>query len=278
METVVIAGVGLIGGSFGLALKKAGFQGRIVGVSSAATIEAARAAGAIDEAMPLREAAAMADLIYLSQPIGGILETIPQLNKWVRPEALVTDAGSTKGAIVARAKETLSRCTFLGGHPLAGKERRGVKHADPDLFRGRRYVLTPRAEGDLEAPPAAAFLEWLRRIGARPIVTSPEQHDSVIAYTSHLPQLTATALASCLGSELGTGFAPIWGPALVDSTRLALSAYEIWGDILHTNRAAIDGALAAYIGKLQKMRDLLGGPEMKRTFNDGAEFARRIRE
>ena len=278
METVVIAGVGLIGGSFGLALKKAGFQGRIIGVSSAATIEAARAAGAIDEAMSLRDAAGVADLIYLAQPIGRILQTLPELNPWVRPETLVTDAGSTKGAIVARANEALTRCTFLGGHPLAGKERRGVKHADPDLFRGRLYVLTPRAESDLEAGAAAGFLEWLRRIGARPLVTTPDQHDSVVAYTSHLPQLTATALASCLGAELGTGFAPIWGPALVDSTRLALSAYEIWGDILHTNRDAIDGALAAYIGKLQKMRDLLGGPDMKRLFNDGAEFARRVRE
>src|ERR1700730_14951178 len=143
METVAIFGVGLIGGSFALALKKAGFKGAIVGVSSPATIEAPRACGAIDEALPSEEAARQADLIYLAQPISRILETLPRLNPWVRPDALVTDAGSTKGAIVALASKMLTGAPFLGGHPLGGKEQRGVEHADPDLFRSRHYVLTP---------------------------------------------------------------------------------------------------------------------------------------
>lgn len=278
VETVAIFGVGLIGGSFALALKKAGFQGRLIGVSSPATIAAARAAGAIDEALPAEEAAAIADLIYLAQPISRILDTLPRLDRWVRPEALVTDAGSTKARIVARASQTLSRCQFLGGHPLAGKELRGVEHADPDLFRGKKYVLTPCQESDLRSPVALEFVEWLRRIGADTLLTTPQKHDAVVAYTSHLPQLTATALAACMAAEFAGELPPIWGPALVDSTRLALSPFDIWRDILETNQTAIDAALASYISHLQRMRERLALAEMKQYFEEGAKIAGRIRD
>ena len=278
MQTVAIFGVGLIGGSFALALKKAGFEGRIIGVSSPATIAAARDAGAIDEALPADEAAAIADLIYLAQPISRILETIPKLDRWVRPEALVTDAGSTKARIVARASETLFRCQFLGGHPLAGKERRGVEHADADLFRGRAYVLTPREGADLRTPPALEFIEWLRRMGAQTHFTTPEHHDAVVAYTSHLPQLSSTALAACISREFAGEAPPIWGPALVDSTRLALSPFEIWRDILETNPTAIDAALSNYISHLQAIRERLAHLDVSQDFEAGAKFAGRIRD
>lgn len=280
METVAIFGVGLIGGSFALALKKAGFHGRIIGVSSPATIAAARACGAIDKALPPEEAAREADLIYLAQPISRILETLPQLNPWVRPEALVTDAGSTKGAIVARAAETLTRCQFLGGHPLAGKEHRGVEHADPDLFRGRHYVLTPTnydSKEELRTPAALEFTSWVSRIGAQIDFTSAAVHDELVAYISHLPQLTSTALGACVSRQFGGHAPPVWGPALVDSTRLALSSFDIWGDIVQTNPIAIDAALADYIGHLQQMRELLASPEMKHYFEEAAGLARRLR-
>src|SRR5258708_2033070 len=243
METVAIFGVGLIGGSFALALKKAGFRGKIIGVSSPATIDAARRAGAIDDALPAEEAARIADLCYLAQPIAQILDTLSQLDPWVRPDALVTDAGSTKGMIVARAAETLARCQFLGGHPLAGKERRGVENADPDLFRGRTYVLTPRSQEDFASPGATGFVEWLERIGAQPLLTTATVHDQIVAYTSHLPQLTSTALAACVARELTAEAPPIWGPALVDSTRLPLRPLDISGDILHPTPPPIDPSL-----------------------------------
>jgi prephenate dehydrogenase len=277
MNTVAIFGVGLMGGSFGLALKKAGFTGRIIGVSSPATIEAARAIGAIDGDLPADEAAQSADLIYLAQPIARILETLRELDRWVRPHALVTDAGSTKGAIVARASDSLKRCRFLGGHPLAGKESRGARYADADLFRGRLYVLTPGSDEAMREPAVRTFVDWLRRIGAQPLVTTAAQHDRVVAYTSHLPQLTSTALAACVNGEF-EGAPPIWGPALVDSTRLALSAYEIWRDILETNRAHIDAALGSYINQLQRLREILGTPEMEQSFADGARIARLLRD
>lgn len=278
MDTVAIFGVGLIGGSFGLALKKAGYRGKIIGVSSPATLDAARAAGAIDVAYPADEAAAAADLIYLAQPIAGILNTLPRLNDWVRAETLVTDAGSTKGMIVERAGETLRNCQFLGGHPLAGKERRGVENADADLFRGRTYVLTPRDEAELNSRAATQFLKWLDGMGARPLVTTPERHDEVVAYTSHLPQLTSTALAVCLSHKFGCEAPPIWGPALLDSTRLALSSFDIWGDIVRTNHKAIDAALASYIADLQGLRDHLKQNEGKDLFERAGELAGRLRD
>src|SRR5437588_5108454 len=129
MQTVAIVGVGLIGGSFGLALKKAGFSGTIVGVSSEATLRVALDRGAIDEAAPLADAARGADLIYLAQPIGRILDTLHHLDTAVNSGTLITDAGSTKAAIVTAARKQIRRATFLGGHPMAGKEKRGVAAA-----------------------------------------------------------------------------------------------------------------------------------------------------
>src|ERR1051325_674432 len=136
---VSIVGVGLIGGSFALALRKAGYRGRIIGVSSARTIERALQLGVIDEAMPLDEAAAKSDVLYLAQPIGQILDTLDRLSAISLGDTLVTDAGSTKRAIMARARH-IPR--FVGGHPMAGKESRGVEVADADLFQRRPHALT----------------------------------------------------------------------------------------------------------------------------------------
>jgi len=276
-ETIAIFGVGLIGGSFALALKRTGFGGRIIGVSSPATLDAARRLGVIDDAMPADQAAAIADFCYLALPIAKILEILPVLNSWVRPETLVTDAGSTKGSIVACADASLTRCQFLGGHPLAGKEVRGVENADPDLFRGRTYILTPRRDEDLLTPSAVRFRDLLERIGTRPHVTTPERHDAVVAYTSHLPQLISTALAACLGREF-PGPPPIWGPALVDSTRLALSPFDIWRDILATNTAAIDAAMKTYIARIEEVRAQLASPHMKDVFQGAARMAQSLRD
>jgi Prephenate dehydrogenase len=126
MQTVAIAGVGLIGGSFALALKQAGFHGRILGVSSPRTLDEAMRLGVIDEPATLEEAAARADLIYLAQPIRGILGTLTELGGRIRPGCLVTDAGSTKLQIVKHAVAHLPVSQFVGGHPMAGKESRGL--------------------------------------------------------------------------------------------------------------------------------------------------------
>ena len=134
--SVAIVGVGLIGGSFALALRKAGFQGRIIGVSSPETVRAALERGVIDEALPLRERPPQSDVIYLAQPIDGILTTLDEIDAHVRPGTLITDAGSTKAAIVGARGESIRRGRFVGGHPMAGKQiaRRG----------GSRSRLIPR--------------------------------------------------------------------------------------------------------------------------------------
>ena len=259
MNTVAVVGVGLIGGSFALAIRKAGFQGRIIGVSSQPTIEKALARGVIDDAMPLAEAAAAADLIYLSQPISGILATLDALDT----SALVTDAGSTKAVICERARR-LKR--FVGGHPMAGKESRGVEEADTDLFRGRPYVLTAR-EPELE--------RWIERIGARLVILEPVEHDRLVALVSHLPQLLSTALASAIGSEPAA--ARVAGPAAADLTRLAFSPYDIWRDIFATNAEPIDAALSAFIARLEQLRIELRTSELEALFSRAALSARALR-
>src|SRR5581483_7055270 len=128
-----IVGVGLIGGSFALALRKAGFKGKIIGVSSPETVKVALERGVIDEAMPLRDAAGQSDLIYLAQPIERILATLDEIDPHVYPGTLITDAGSTKAAIVARAAKRVRRGRFIGGHPMAGKQTRGVSEAEAGL-------------------------------------------------------------------------------------------------------------------------------------------------
>jgi prephenate dehydrogenase len=278
LRTVAIVGVGLIGGSFGLALKKAGFMGEILGVSSETAIAEALRRGAIDRALPLAEAASEADLIYLAQPIGRIMDTLRRLDGVVKQDALITDAGSTKSAIVSLAREVSRRAQFLGGHPMAGKAKRGVAEAEADLFVGRTYVLTPTREADLETPRAAELLGWIERIGAIRVVMGPDRHDEVVSFTSHLPQLASTALAATAADNLESPEdLQVAGPGLADMTRLAGSAYEIWRDILATNTDSIDRALEAYIARLEYLRENLRTRAMQEQFDAGAALASRLR-
>ncbi len=272
MNHVAIVGVGLIGGSFGLAIREAGFRGTITGVSSPSTIQDALDRGAIDRGATLEEALPEADLVYLAQPIGIILHTISSMDRHVRPNALVTDAGSTKEAIVSQARKSLTRCRFLGGHPLAGKEVRGAAAADAGLFRDRPYVLTPHEE----AGPDAEFLELLHGIGARPVILTAVDHDRLVAGSSHVPQLASTALAAMLGDRWPEA-RRVAGPGLIDSTRLALSSYELWRDIVATNTVAIEDALSAYIQELEHLRENLRTRELANRFAAGEEFAKRLR-
>ena len=267
-QVATIAGVGLIGGSFALALRKAGFAGRIIGVSSQRTVKAALERGAIDEALPLAEAAAQSDVVFLAQPIETILETLGVLDQHVRPGTLITDAGSTKAMIVAGAAETIRTGRFVGGHPMAGKEARGVEAADADLFRGRPWVLTA-PEPELEA--------WIAKIGARLVILPAAEHDRLVGMVSHLPQLLSTALASTFALE--PDVARIAGPAAMDLTRLALSPFDIWKDIFATNTAEIDAALASYIARLTEIRaNLTHHPAMAQEFEKVAGAARALRK
>ncbi|MEO8049826.1 MAG: prephenate dehydrogenase/arogenate dehydrogenase family protein [Acidobacteriota bacterium] len=267
-KVVTVAGVGLIGGSFALALRQAGFPGRIIGVSSPSTIRAAIDRGAIDEALPLAEAAAQSDVIYLAQPIERILETLSVIDDAVRPGTLITDAGSTKQAIVERAARTIRRGSFVGGHPMAGKETRGIEAADANLFRSRPYVLTGSD---------AVLEQWVEKIGARVVRLGAAEHDRLVALVSHLPQLLSTTLASLIADSPEA--ARVAGPAAADLTRLALSPYEIWRDIFSTNSWEIDRVIGDAIARLELLRgDLLSQSDMQATFARAAQAASRLRE
>jgi prephenate dehydrogenase len=269
MKTVAIAGVGLIGGSFALALRQAGFAGTITGVSSRRTIAEALEHGVIDREMTMAEAAREADVVLLAQPIGRIVTQIAELAPHLGPDTLVTDAGSTKSLICDAAARHLPPEQFLGGHPMAGKESRGAASADGSLFRGRTWVLTREC--------AHPFVDWVHRIGAHILVMGPEEHDRTVALTSHLPQLVSTALACTVGAglereeQLKAG-----GPGLIDMTRLALSSHDMWKDILATNAEAVDGALEAMIAQLEAMRARLREEGLREEFEAGAKLRRKL--
>ena len=176
---------------------------------------------------------------------------------------------------------------------MAGRERRGVEAAEADLFQGRPYVLTPRSPADLDHAAAREFLDWIPRIGSFPVILDAETHDLTVAFTSHLSQLASTALAALLEGR-PEAQTRVYGPALVDSTRLALSSFDIWSDIFDTNRDAIRMALDSYIAKLEEFRIALAGPLdgrsdwpkdrmidsqlIRRGFDDGSRFAARLRD
>jgi prephenate dehydrogenase len=279
MNHVVIVGTGLIGASFGLALRKAGFAGTITGVSSPRAAADALAVGAIDHAAPLAEAVPQADLVFLSQTIGRILDTIRHLDPLLRPGALVTDAGSTKCEIVDLSRQCITRAQFLGGHPMAGKETRGAAAADADLFRNRTWMLTPDDSSELVTPAAAEFRHWLTGIGARILILDADEHDRVVSFTSHLAQLASTALAATVADKLGASpREQAAGPGLEDMTRLALGSYEIWRDILATNSDHIDRALSSYIQKLEHLRENLRTRQLQEEFERAASLAARLRK
>src|SRR3954452_13180757 len=219
IKTVAVIGVGLIGGSFALAIRKFGFAGEILGVSSPPVLEKAIELGAITRGVSLQEACQRADLLYLADRVDGIIEVLRAIGPFARPGALITDAGSTKRAIMEAAREAVQSATFVGGHPIAGKELRGVENAEPDLFCGRPYVLT---EPLRDSPMVAVFEDLLRNLEVEIVRMSPEEHDNAVAFTSHLPQLLSTALAKTLGTQGSEAFHNVVGPGLLDMTRLAL--------------------------------------------------------
>ena len=157
---------------------------------------------------------------------------------------------------------------------MAGKEKRGASVASADLFQGRTWVLTPVEAADLETPAAIEFRDWLKRIGAHVLALDCDEHDRIVSLTSHLPQLASTALAATLAERLQEGQASVAGSGLMDMTRLALSSYDIWRDILATNSEHIERALARYIQELEHIRENLRTPELRDEFEKANHFRR----
>jgi len=274
IQTVAVIGVGLIGGSFALGIRRRGFEGEIIGVSSPRAIQAAIERGAISRGVSLEAACQEADLLYLADRVDAIIDVIRKIGPLAPPGTLITDAGSTKRAIVQAANEAVQSATFIGGHPMAGKELRGVQNADPDLFAGRPYVVT---EPTRPSPLVPQFEDLLRRLDVEVVRMSAEEHDRAVAFTSHLPQLLSTALAKTIAEHGPESFHNVVGPGLLDMTRLALSAPDLWTSILRTNAESVVFALDLFISNLNSLRNQLTSDGLAAEFIRAAALARQIR-
>jgi len=281
-ERISIIGLGLIGGSWGLALRENGFRGLRVGFDRPEVSSRALAAGAVDEiAAGVAGAVPDADLVLLATPVGVIIDLLPQVRAAAKRGALVTDVGSTKRLICSRARAIFGDTPlFLGGHPLAGKEHSGFENADARLFRKARYVLTPLSPDHLEDPRVKAFSVLLESIGARPFVADARSHDRAVAFLSHLPQLVSTGLASLIAEQGAEDFLPteMAASGFRDVTRLAESPYDVWRDICLTNIEDIQSALEALIDKLEHMKLHLTDRELQREFKQALSLRERLRE
>jgi prephenate dehydrogenase len=205
------------------------------------------------------------------------IERLADLDEAVRTPAIVTDVGSTKRAIVDAARALPPRFTFVGGHPLAGAAKGGLEHARPDLFRGRPWLLTP--SGDRGGAAVEKLSAFATALGADPHVMRPDAHDHLLAFLSHLPQLTVSALMQVVGDEVHEDGLALSGRGLVDTTRLASSPADIWQDIAATSADEIAGALDALIARLAALKaDLRDGDQLAATFADAARWRETLKK
>lgn len=273
--TLVIIGVGLIGGSFSLALKRAGWAGEVVGVGRAIpNLTLACELGVIDRYAPLSDAIRHASVILLATPVGQMPAVFEVLAAHAPADALITDAGSTK-ADVAALVPTLGHLAaqFVPGHPIAGAEHSGAGAARAELFHHRQVILTPLEAGlfPTDAGAVAEVAALWRACGAVVSTMTAEQHDRVFAAVSHLPHLLSFALVEMLADRPDADvFFRFAASGFRDFTRIASSHPEMWRDISLANRAALLDELAAYRGQLDKLTALLDahdGPGLAALFS-----------
>lgn len=281
-KRISIIGLGLIGGSWALALKRLGHKTSCIGYDRPEVLSKALSAGALDSAAEdLPSAVRNADLVILATPVGAILDLLGKLQPHILSRALVTDVGSTKRLICQRAKELIGNGPlFLGGHPLAGKERSGFENADPSIFKNVFYALTPSRPEDMDDQRVKAFVQLLESLGVRPCVTEASSHDLAVAYLSHVPQLLSSGLASLIADEVAEERLPLElaGSGFRDMTRLADSPYALWRDICLTNTENIRAGIEALIEKLESIKCHLSDRELERTFVQARKLRDRLRE
>ena len=262
-ERVAVIGVGLIGGSFALALKQAKACGHVVGAGrSAANLELAKERGIIDSIAEDAGAAARgSDLILVASPVGQFRKIFSSIEKHLKGSAVVTDGGSTKRDVVAAARAALGArvAQFVPAHPVAGAEKSGAGAASAELFRDRRVILTPLPENSKETVDRAEKA-WAA-CGARVSRMTPEEHDAVLGVVSHLPHLLAYALVHEVASRGNSAqlFSFAAG-GFRDFTRIASSHPEMWRDICAANRDCLAEELARFTGKLDEVKKLLDDP------------------
>jgi len=264
VKTVAIIGLGLMGGSLGLALKASGFGGRVRGYGRREETRAeAQRRGAVDEAFgDAGVAVEGAELAVFCAPILAIPPLVSNARAHLSPGCLLTDVGSTKaylaGQIGSRLRGTTS--VFIGSHPIAGSEQQGIQAARADLYRGAMIVVTPTR--DTPAPALETLRAFWERVGGIVRAMDPESHDQALARTSHLPHLAAALLASTVGRDDDpASWAELCGAGFRDATRIAEGSPEVWHDIIRTNAGAVARELRAFAGEVDQLSRLIEGEQ-----------------
>lgn len=260
-KKITIIGVGLIGGSLGLALKEKKANFKIVGIDKQEIIEKAIARGAIDEGtVNLKEGIEEADIVIIATPVKTILNLLTQINPFLKKGCIVTDTGSTKQQIVQKANKVLSKdIFFIGGHPMAGSEEYGIDSANSHLFQDKTYILTPTKKSNLIAIEKISSL--IKMIGAKRLILNSLEHDRIVGTVSHLPQIMAVSLVNMVSElvrkENNNNYFKAVGEGFKDMTRIASSPYKIWEDICDTNQENILEMIQEFRNYLEVIEDKL---------------------
>jgi prephenate dehydrogenase len=281
--TVTIVGVGLIGASLGLALKKAGVVTKVLGVGrSKANLDQAQKMGAIDGVVDLVEAAKKSDVIVLCVPVAQMRAAFEVMEPHLEPRTMITDAGSTKGDVILAAKEVLGKkaCQFVPAHPIAGGAQHGASAAKVDLFQSKQTIVCPLQENSPE--DTTLIVGFWESVGSVVKKIGSVQHDAIYAAVSHLPHLLSYALmASVVNSEDADQKLDHVGAGFKDFTRIAASSPEMWRDICLGNRTAILKELDKYLLIVNHLRTLVAesdGAGLEKIFNKASKARQNLDE
>ncbi len=270
---IAIVGFGLIGGSLAHAVRVRWPDTTIVAIDRELVVESALRTSVAHAGGGDLSAAVAADLIVLAAPVRQNIARLRELPSVVAGDALITDVGSTKRATIEAACQLPPRLRFVGGHPLAGAAAGGLAAARSDLFERRPWILTPVTSE--QAPDVQRLTAFVAALGARPTTMDAIEHDRLMAYLSHLPQLTVSALMEVVGDYAGTDGLALAGTGLRDTTRLAASPAPTWQDVAATNGDAIANAIDRLIVALQRLKSDIGvGKELERVFESAGKWKR----
>jgi prephenate dehydrogenase len=275
-RTIVVVGVGLIGGSVGLAARARWPDVEVIGVDRRDALREALSFGAVTRISgELADALAGADLVVLAAPVAKNVALVAEVAAGVGASTIVTDVGSTKRAIAAAAA-THPGLTFIGGHPLAGASVSGVHAAREQLFRGRPWILTPG--GGVDSQAVERLKRFVLGVGGLPEVLDADRHDRLVAFVSHLPQLVASGLLHTVGEAVGQEGLALSGPGLADTTRLASSPPDIWTEIFESNADYVEAAVDDLSRLLDALKVSLRSPEqVTSVFESAARWRTALR-
>jgi len=274
LKKIAIIGVGLLGGSLGIAFKRNGCH--VTGISREETIERAMNLGVIHRGFPyerMDEGLLDAEVVFLCTPISRIVELIKEIGTFLQTGAIVSDVGSTKRVIVSTAREYLPEgIIFIGGHPMAGSEKSGIEASDPFLFQNVIYVLSPDNSANEES--INRFQALIESLGARVIFLTPHEHDAIASAVSHLPQMIAVTLVNLVGNldHSNPVYLRMAAGGFRDLTRIAMSPFSMWKDILETNKELVEDIIDTFITELQRLKHSICSDKLKTSFTCASQI------